>query len=142
MTWNRTNLHTLQTTAKTVSEKTVQDVQVTLSYAKTGLRLLGLRRLNNNVRLNLTASLGTDLTYNARSIEADLTALLRGNPLTETTPIENRRIQLSPRISYTVSNQVTADVFVRYERSIPRGGVNLPTSSFDGGVSLRILFSN
>ena len=59
------------------------------------------------------------------------------------TPIAQRRLQLFPRISYTISNQVTADVFLRYERSRPTGGPNaFATKKVDGGVSLRILFSN
>ena len=142
VTWNRSNLYTLQTTSNQLTQKAIEDVQVQLSYAKTGLRLLGLRRLNNNLRLTMTASLATDQTY-IRDLRRDLTTLLAGTALTVPTPISTRRIQLWPRISYTVSNQVTADVFLRYERSSPSGGPNpFATQSVDGGVSLRILFSN
>ena len=146
VTWNRSNLYTLQTTSNQLTEKAIEDVQVNLSYAKTGLRLLGLRRLNNNLRLSVTASLGSDQTY-LRNIRTDLDEILRGTAVNTVAnsvePVSLRRIQIAPRIGYTVSNQVTADVFVRYERTDPRGGTNpFSTSSFDGGVSLRILFSN
>jgi cell surface protein SprA len=141
VTWNRSNLYTLQTTSNSLTEKTIEDVQVQLSYAKTGLRLLGLRRLNNNLRLTLTASLATDETF-LRNIRTDLDNLLRGADPVVLPPVSTRRIQLWPRISYTVSNQVTADVFLRYERSKPSGTNAFPTRSVDGGVSLRILFSN
>ncbi|HEX8385403.1 MAG TPA: hypothetical protein VF576_04410, partial [Rubricoccaceae bacterium] len=77
-----------------------------------------------------------------RYIRTDLDNLLRGLDVVEPQAISTRRIQLWPRISYTVSNQVTADVFVRYERSKPSGTNASPTRSVDGGVSLRILFSN
>ena len=62
MTWNRSNLYTLQATSAQITEKNIEEIQVQFSYAKTGLRLLGLRRLNNNLRLSLSASYGTDQT--------------------------------------------------------------------------------
>ncbi|HEX8386652.1 MAG TPA: hypothetical protein VF576_10735, partial [Rubricoccaceae bacterium] len=86
VTWNRSNLYTLQTTSNALTEKTIEDVQVQLSYAKTGLRLLGLRRLNNNLRLTLTASLATDETF-LRNIRTDLDNRLRGLPAVATTPV-------------------------------------------------------
>ncbi len=142
VTWNRSNLYTLQTTSNQLTEKNIEDVQVQLSYAKTGLRLLGLRRLNNNLRLSLSASYGTDQTY-LRNLRTDLETLLRGGTPEDLPPIAQRRLQIFPRISYTISNQVTADVFVRYETSKPQGGSNpFATRKFDGGVSIRILFSN
>ena len=142
VTWNRSNLYTLQTTSNQITEKNIQDVQVQLSYAKTGLRLLGLRRLNNNLRLSMSASYGTDQTY-LRNLRTDLETLLRGGTPEDLPPIAQRRLQVFPRVSYTISNQVTADVFVRYETSKPTGGPNaFGTSKFDGGVSIRILFSN
>ncbi len=142
VTWNRSNLYTLQTTSNQLTEKNIEDVQVQFSYAKTGLRLLGLRRLNNNLRLSLSASYGTDQTY-LRNLRADLETLLRGGTPEELPPIAQRRLQVFPRISYTISNQVTADLFVRYETSKPTGGPNaFATRKFDGGVSIRILFSN
>ena len=141
VTWNRSNLYTLQATSAQVTEKNIEEFQVQFSYAKTGLRLLGLRRLNNNLRLSLAASYGTDQTI-PHNLRTDLLNLLVNQPLTDSRIIQ-RRLQLSPRISYTISNQVTADVFLRFERSNPQGGPNaFATKKVDGGVSLRILFSN
>jgi cell surface protein SprA len=142
VTWNRSNLFTLQATSAQVTEKNIEEIQVQFSYAKTGLRLLGLRRLNNNLRLSLSASYGTDNTV-LRNMRADLLNVLAGRDPDEVAAVSQRRLQLFPRISYTISNQVTADVFVRYERSNPTGGPNaFATRKVDGGVSLRILFSN
>jgi cell surface protein SprA len=142
VTWNRSNLFTLQATSAQVTEKNIEEIQVQFSYAKTGLRLLGLRRLNNNIRLSLSASYGTDQTV-LRNIRVDLLNQLAGRPADEVAAVAQRRLQLFPRISYTISNQVTADLFLRYERSNPTGGPNaFATRKVDGGVSLRILFSN
>ncbi len=141
ITWNRSNLYTLQATSAQLTEKNIEELQVQFSYAKTGLRLLGLRRLNNNLRLSLAASYGTDQTLQ-HNLRTDLLSLLINQPLTDQRIVQ-RRLQLSPRISYTISNQVTADVFLRFERSNPQGGPNAyATKKVDGGVSLRILFSN
>ena len=142
LTLNRSHIYSLQTASTQFSEKTVGDVRVDFSFAKTGLSLLGLRRLNNNIRLTLTALLANDETTR-RPLQQDVLAFLGGaSELDDPTVQSTRRIQLSPQISYTISNRVTADVFVRYERSIPRGTSAFDNTSVDGGVNLRILFSN
>ena len=142
VTFNRSRIYSLQTASTQFSEKTVEDLRLDVSFAKTGLRLLGLRRLNNNLRMTLTALLANDETTR-RTFNTDVLAFLNGDEeLREPSIQSTRRIQLSPQISYTISNQVTADVFVRYERSIPVGTRAFANTSFDGGVNLRILFSN
>lgn len=141
LTLNRSHIYALQTASAQYSEKTVQDVRIDVSYAKTGLRLLGLRRLNNNIRFTLTALLANDETTR-RPFQQDLLDFLAGEEFDDPTYQSTRRVQLSPQISYTVSNKVTADFFVRYERSIPNGTGAYPNTNLDGGVNLRILFSN
>ena len=144
LTFNRSQTHSLQASSAQFLEKKVQDVRVDLSYAKTGLRLLGLRRLNNNLRLTLTGVLSDNVDTRRTPLgdNGDVIALLNGEPLLDPTEILTTRFQLSPRISYTISNQVTADVFVRYERVFTQGTTASSNRSFDGGVNLRILFSN
>ncbi len=141
LTLNRSHIYSLQTASAQFSEKNVGDVRVDFSYAKTGLRLLGLRRLNNNIRFTLTALVANDETTR-RTLQQDVLRLLQGTELDEPTSQSTQRIQISPQISYTISNQVTADLFVRYERSIPKGTTAFPNTNVDGGVNLRILFSN
>ena len=160
--WNRSDVYQLATTAADLTAKSVEDVRFEFGFAKTGLSLLGLRRLNNNVRITLTAAFANDeLTkYPLRDdIESVLVSRLGGGVAVEPdpddpdavpvddTPFRNpqstytRRFSLSPRVSYTVSNQVTADVFATYERldqTLGAGG----NTRFNGGVNLRILFSN
>ncbi|MEM7787693.1 MAG: cell surface protein SprA [Bacteroidota bacterium] len=144
VTLNQSRTYSLQAITAQVREKTTRDIRFDLSYAKTGLRLLGLRRLNNNLRLTLTGVLSDNIDTNRSLLQSngDVTALLNGEGLPEATEIVRTSFQLSPRISYTISNQVTADVFVRYERVFTQGTAAGSNRSFDGGVNLRILFSN
>ena len=70
----------------------------------------------------------------------DIEAFINGEELAEQTPQETTRLQVSPRISYTVSSRVTADLFGSYERTYTQ--VAGTSNRFNGGVSMRILFSN
>lgn len=141
LTYNKTQIHSLQPAQAQLFEKDVEDLRVDVSFAKTGLRLLGLRRLNNNLRFTLTAVAATDQTI-TRPFRQDIIDEITGAAKTAPGEILQRRLQLSPRVSYTISNQVTADLFVRYERVYNEGTQAPPYTSLDGGVNLRILFSN
>ena len=141
VTYNRSEVFQLQPAQAQVFEKDVGDVRVDVSWAKTGLRLLGLRRLNNNLRFTLTGVVSSELTT-THPFRDDVLALLTEAERAAPAERYQRRVQVSPRVSYTISNQVTADVFVRYERLFTEGSAAFPSKSFDGGVNLRILFSN
>ncbi|MFN3596649.1 MAG: cell surface protein SprA [Rubricoccaceae bacterium] len=141
LTWNRSFLNTLQPGSATINEKTVQDVQLQVSYSRTGLRLFGRRQLNNALRFTLTGSIADDESY-VRPLGSDLDRLVAGLPRQETQAIGFQRVSLWPRIGYQLSNQVGMDVFVRYDRTRGQGGQIPGSSKLDGGVSLRISFSN
>jgi cell surface protein SprA len=142
VTYNRSALLQLQPTQTQVTEKGTEDVRVDVSWTKQGLRLLGLRRLNNNFRFTLTGVV-SDEASTTRPFRDDVIAFLTPDVEAPVPAVRSQqRLQLSPRISYTISNQVTADVFVRYERLLTEGTSAFPSRSFDGGVNLRILFSN
>ena len=137
---NRTSTTTLQAASAQIYQKTARDLRVDFSYARTGLRLFGLRGLNNNIRFQLTALVSDDATF-TRAFQSDVELAIAGQPLAEVAPETAARFQLSPQISYTVSNQVTASFIAQYERTNADrlGG---QATRFNGGVSLRILFSN
>ena len=137
---NRTSTSSLQAASSQIFEKTARDLRVDFSYARTGLRLFGLRGLNNNIRFQLTALVADDATV-TRPFQDDVERAINGEPLAEALPETSARFQLSPQISYTVSNQVTASFIAQYERTNADrlGG---QATRFNGGVSLRILFSN
>ncbi len=141
LTWNRSNSYTLQTNTAQFSEKSVEDVQIQFSFTRNGIKVPLFKRLNNNIRLTLTAGISDDETLR-RAINSDLSADLLGEERIEPGVSSVRRISVWPRLSYSLSNRVTADVFLRYEQSQPVGTQAFPTSSFDGGVTFRISFSN
>ena len=137
---NRSLTSTLQAASAQVYQKTARDLRVDFSYARTGLRLFGLRGLNNNIRFQLTALVSDDATL-TRAFRNDVDLAIAGQPLSEVTPEATSRLQISPQISYTISNRVTASFLGQYERTnADRTGGQ--TTRFNGGVSLRILFSN
>ncbi|PAP79246.1 cell surface protein SprA [Rubrivirga sp. SAORIC476] len=137
---NRTSLYTLSTPSASVFKRTSRDLRVDLSYARTGLRLFGLRGVNNQIRLQLTALIADDETFTGLPLQVDVLNLLQGRDLAIQTPTLTSRFQLSPQISYTVSSQVTANLIAQYEQTTSE--VAGTTNRFTGGVSLRILFSN
>ncbi len=137
---NRTSLFTLQTLSAQVYKKTSRDLRVDLSYARTGMRLFGLRGINNQIRFQLTALVADDETFLGLPLQQDVVLAAQGLPLTEQNAQASSRLQLSPQISYTVSSQVTANLIAQYEQTTSE--LTGRTNRFTGGVSLRILFSN
>ncbi|WP_420455500.1 cell surface protein SprA [Rubrivirga sp.] len=137
---NRTSLFTLQALSAQVYKKTSRDLRVDLSYARTGMRLFGLRGINNQIRFQLTAAVADDETFTGLPLQQDVILAAQGLELTEQTPQKTSRLQLSPQISYTVSSQVTANLIAQYEQT--NSELAGRTNRFTGGVSLRILFSN
>ncbi len=139
---NRTSLYTLQATGGSVYQRSSQDLRVDFSFSKRGLRLFGLRGVNNDIRFQLTALVASDATT-TRPLQNDILALLDNDPESEIAApllVETSRLQVSPQISYTVSNQVTANLIAQYDRTFSESGGL--TNRFTGGVTLRILFSN
>ena len=138
---NRSAIATLQTASAQIYQKTSRDLRLDFSYARTGLRLFGLRGINNNIRFQLTALVSDDAISTRQSFLDDVRRAIDGEELSEASVETSSRLQLSPQISYTVSNQVTANFIAQYERTFAErtGG---QATRFNGGVSLRILFSN
>ncbi|MEM6326078.1 MAG: cell surface protein SprA [Bacteroidota bacterium] len=142
LTWNRSRVLTLQPASAYLVQKEVGDLQANISFSKTGFRLPFMSRLRNTIRLTLTASLSDDQTRN-RYIVEDLEDRLNGDPLEDPAPQRFQRVSFWPRVGYQISNRVNMDVFFRYEQSLNQGATGSPRlASYDGGVTLRISFSN
>ncbi len=141
---NRSSISTLQPASAQIYQKTSRDLRFDFSYSRTGLRLFGLRGINNNIRFQLTTTLSDDAISTRQSFLDDVRLVVNGGDLTELTEVKpetSSRLQVSPQLSYTISNQVTANFISQYERTFSErtGG---QATRFTGGVSLRILFSN
>ena len=127
------------------SESNTDEITGRLTFQKTGLRLpipfLRKKRINNQVRFSFLFSraVNESLTY---ELAADLGRRLDGLEPTPPQPTASTRFTAEPRISYTVSNDVTLDVFVKYT-SLESEGSQVPSSStLNGGFSFRVSFSN
>ncbi len=146
--WNASDSYALSPASAEVNQTQTKEFSLRLSFNKTGLRLplpfLGRRRLNNNVRLSLILSRANNLSrrFELRSdLEQDISNA-RGetfrNPQGELTT----RLSVEPQLTYTLSNQVTATAFVRYQKFDSEGSRNPPTTTLNGGFTFRVSFSN
>ncbi len=131
-----------------VNELQTQEVSVRLSFNKTGFRIplpfLSRRRLNNNLRFSLIVSRANN-TARRFELRSDLVQAISGvigetflNPQGEVTT----RTSVEPQLSYTLSNQVTATAFVRYQKFDSEGSINPSTTTINGGFTFRVSFSN
>jgi cell surface protein SprA len=142
LAWNKSQNVALAAAAARVDESDTEEASLRVSYARSGLRLpfLGRRRLNNNLRFTLTLS-RTSTNDQALLLRQDLLSLLSGTDLQrQATGVI--RLAAEPRLSYTISNQVSVDLFLRYAATEGRNSQIPSSSQVDGGVSFRVSFSN
>jgi len=148
--WNKTNSYSLSTTNNVVNENRSNEISLTASWAKSGLRIPFFRRTLNN-RINFSLSLSRiandDRSFYIRRAmeiaaldpEFDVSLVLEEpyvDVLTSTS-----RIQIQPKIAYQFSNVVSADMFVQYEDFIGDSR-RLPYTTINGGFNLRVNFSH
>ena len=148
--WNQTHTYSLSTTNNVVSDTRSNEMSVTASYSTTQLRLPFMSsRLSNRINFSLAISRGQDddrSFYLRRAVETAVTdpeftadmALIEplADVLTKTS-----RIQIQPKIGYTFSNVVSADIFVDYENFFGDSR-RLPYTEIEGGFNVRVNFSH
>lgn len=151
--WNTSQDHALTPANASVSEVATRELSLRLNFSKVGLRLplpfLSRRRLNNNFRFSLIVAraentsrrffLAEDLGY---AFARDLHGATPPETFLNPQPEATTRLSVEPQISYTLSNQVTASIFVRYERFESEGSRNPSTTALNGGFNFRVSFSN
>jgi cell surface protein SprA len=148
--WISSESYALTPSQGSVNELQTNEISVRLSFNKTGLRIplpfLSRRRLNNNFRFSLIVSQAEN-TARRFALRDDLELSLSEqtgpgsgflDPLGELTT----RLSVEPQLSYTLSNQVTATAFVRYQKFDSQNSNNPPTTTINGGFSFRVSFSN
>ncbi|MCY4000777.1 MAG: cell surface protein SprA [Bacteroidetes bacterium] len=148
--WNKTNAYSLSTTNNVVNENKSNEIAVTASWSKSGLRLPFLRRtLNNRINISMTFSRTSNddrSYYIRRAIEAAALdpefeeSIALEEPYVDVLT-STSRIQFQPKIAYQFSNVVSADLFVRYEDFIGDSR-RLPYTNINGGFNLRVNFSH
>jgi len=142
LAWNRSQNVALAAAAARVDESETEEASLRVSYARSGLQLpfLRRRRLNNNLRFTLTLS-RTSTNDQALLLRQDLLSVLAGTEFQrQATGVI--RLAAEPRLSYTISNQVSVDLFLRYAATEGRNSQIPSSSQMDGGVSFRVSFSN
>ncbi len=150
--WNQSDTYSLAAANAFVNQSQTDELSLRVSFSKTGFRLpipFVRRRLNNQLRFTLTVAQAKNLQRRF-ALKDDVQLLLSnefgGQPLPETfqnpTGEATTRLTAEPQISYTISSQVTASVFVRYERFESEGSRVPSTTNLNGGFNFRVSFSN
>ena len=148
--WNKSNSYSLSTTNNVVNENRTNEISITASWAKTGMRLPFLRRtLNNRINMSITISRSANddrsfyirraMEFAAIDREFDIARAL-DEPFVDVLT-STSRILAQPKIGYQFSNVVSADLFVEYEDFIGDSR-RLPYTKINGGFNLRVNFSH
>jgi cell surface protein SprA len=146
--WNR-SVTTALRGVDAVRERKTGELSGSMSYSRRGLRLPFLPRIENRIRLsaNVSYSITNERTYNLTSalnqaananFDYDPAEALTGDNVE---PQRTSRLTVSPEISYTVSNRVTANFRLNYEKF---SGNNTGQSSYtnvDGTFNLTVSIS-
>jgi len=148
--WNRQVETFLRTANQKVEEVQTTQLSGSVSYRKRGLRipLLGLGRIDNQIRfsLSLSRSVNDERSFNlqgilneAQATEGELDSSEITDPTKDFVTVrkETTRLQVTPEITYRLSDQVTADLLIEYERF--NGDNRQPSyTRVNGGFNVRV----
>lgn len=155
--WNKTSSYSLSTSNFQVSENNQNELSISTSYQKTGLKLpfLGGKRLNNRVSMSLTVAISRieDLRYELSGALDDTIADFKdpNKPIPALgTVIEgnvsqlasSRRLTVSPKLGYQFSNRVSADFTLRYERFDSDLSQTPSYVNINGGFNISVSIAN
>lgn len=161
--WSRSNTYSLSTSNFEVSQNKTNELSLTASFQKTGLKIpfLGGKRLNNRVSFSLTVSRST--TSDQRfSLKRALTAAAQddvdflagrtterlfkpGDALAEpnvTLVTAHTRLVVSPQVSYQFSNRVSANFTLRYEKFDSQDSRQPSAVNIQGNFNIRVNIQN
>ena len=126
--WNQQVNTYLRTAGLKVEEVKTNQLSGSISYRKQGLRIpvLGLGRLENQIRFSLTLSrsVNDERSYNLRGALNDVAENGSVDPGQVTDPTndyvtvrkQTTRLTVQPELTYQLSDRVSADLQLRYER--------------------------
>jgi hypothetical protein len=127
------DLH-LSSTNRNITEDLTQDIQMTLSYARSGFSfpLFGVN-LSNDINVSFTYTLSKK--SQRLHVPNLLTTDQEGNPLGGST-----RTQMEPRLRYVLSSRVTAALYYRFSKIEPdaEGSSIIGTTSNEAGLDIHI----
>ena len=147
--WNTQTETYLRTANLKVEEVETNQLSGSVSYRKRGLRIpvLGLGRLENQIQFSLTMSrsVNDERSYNLQGALAaagpnfSLDASQITDPTNDFVEVRKQttRIQITPELTYKLSDRVTADLLVEYERF--NGDNRQPSyTRVNGGFNVRV----
>ena len=147
--WNRRVTTALRTASLTIEESKTSELSGRVSYRKRGLNLPLFGPIDNQLRLTLTLSraVNDEREYNLRTAVQQAQAegfnyrpeqARQGDNVSIIS--ETTRLTIAPKITYTVSNRVTADFFLEYEKF--NGDSRQPSyTNMNGGFNVRVSIS-
>ncbi|MEX0600488.1 MAG: cell surface protein SprA, partial [Rhodothermales bacterium] len=149
--WEKSTAYSLSTTNFEVSQNDNSQITFNASYARSGLKLPFLSRLNNRISFSVTVS-RANLKDQRLSLRRGLTdAISRGDEFVLEDALEGEnvsvitastRITVVPRISYQFSNRVAADFTLRYENFESEDSRQPSSTNINGGFNFRVSISN
>jgi cell surface protein SprA len=145
--WNRQVNTFLRTANLKVEEVKTNQLSGSISYRKQGLRIpvLGLGRLENQIRFSLTLSrsVNDERSYNLQGAVADVresgSVGQVTNPTNDYVTVRKQttRLTVRPELTYQLSDRVTADFQLKYERF--NGDNRRPSfTKINGGFNVRV----
>jgi len=146
--WSRQLDTYLRTANLKVEEVKTNQLSGSISYRKQGLRipLFGLGRLENQIRFSVTLSrsVNDERSYNLQGAVADVyNGSLDPKQVTDpasdyvTVRKQTTRLTVQPEFSYQLSDRVTADLQLKYERF--DGDNRRPSfTQINGGLNVRV----
>ncbi|PSQ87617.1 MAG: cell surface protein SprA [Bacteroidetes bacterium QS_3_64_15] len=147
--WNQQVNTFLRTAGLKVEKVKTNQLSGSVSYRKQGLRIpvLGLGRLENQIRFSLTLSrsVNDERSYNLRGSLAAVEAGDAVDPSQVTDPTndfitvrkQTTRLTIQPEFTYRLSDRVTADLQLKYERF--DGDNRRPSyTEVNGGFNVRV----
>jgi len=155
ISWTKSNVYSFSPGNKTVGEQKQNKIQFNASYQRQGLNIpfLPIERLNNTIQFSVSASyaLNDNSRYRLENALGEAAqsgpyqydignALKQGSNRNQLK--RSSRINVSPRISYTISNRVSADFTMTYEKLSSEKSQRPSTTRLDGGVNIRVSIQN
>ncbi|MEM1125157.1 MAG: cell surface protein SprA [Bacteroidota bacterium] len=150
--WNKSNAYSLSVANAQVNQSKTDEITLSGSFRRQGLRLPFIRRkLNNSISFNLTV---------ARSVTEDVQFFIKkalidaaNDPefvAADATQDQYRndeinsfvRWTVAPQISYQLSNRVSATFNLRYERFDSENSLQPSFTNINGGFNFRVSIAN
>ncbi|GMQ81933.1 MAG: cell surface protein SprA [Rhodothermia bacterium] len=149
--WNKSNSYSLSTSNFEVSENKTDEISLTGSWQKSGLKIPFLgKTIQNRVSLSITVARSSTVDQRLRLRRALETAItdpefVEGDALSGdniSVISAHRRTTISPRIGYQFSNRVSANFELKYEKFDSQDSRQPSATNIQGNFNIRVSIAN